>query len=269
MRLPSCETSISPTLVVWSLLIGIGSTSGCASAVADVRWQMTARSWSARCNEKKYCPPRTRGTLIRSERMRPERRDLIAARDGRCPSSDWVYLFCASIQARVSGLCWSSSQRYGSTISTPWRVSRTLSVRVGGAATFFAAPLALATGAAPATASAKPSNHEIVRLDLIEDLLVMNAAVCCDERLTPESGIPEAQIRGGARRARSRLCRDRRRWCGPYSGSGRWSRVTVRHRVVLPALCPSSCRSGETGRRAGLKIPFGSPRVRVRLPPPA
>src|SRR6185503_11640408 len=196
MRLPSCETSISPTLVVWSLLIGIGSTSGCASAVADVRWQMTARSWSARCNEKKYCPPRTRGTLIRSERMRPERRDLIAARDGRCPSSDWVYLFCASIQARVSGLCWSSSQRYGSTISTPWRVSRTLSVRVGGAATFFAAPLALAAGAAPAIASARPSNHEIVRVDLIEDLLVMHAATRCAERLTPESGIPKAQIRG-------------------------------------------------------------------------
>ena len=29
------------------------------------------------------------------------------------------------------------------------------------------------------------------------------------------------------------------------------------------------CRSGETGRRAGLKIPFGSHRVGVRLPPPA
>jgi hypothetical protein len=28
-------------------------------------------------------------------------------------------------------------------------------------------------------------------------------------------------------------------------------------------------RSGETGRRAGLKIPWGSPPVRVRFPPPA
>src|SRR5262245_49058664 len=32
---------------------------------------------------------------------------------------------------------------------------------------------------------------------------------------------------------------------------------------------PFECRSGETGRRAGLKIPFGSPRVWVRPPPPA
>jgi hypothetical protein len=32
----------------------------------------------------------------------------------------------------------------------------------------------------------------------------------------------------------------------------------------------SACRrSGETGRRAGLKIPWGSPPVRVRFPPPA
>jgi hypothetical protein len=29
------------------------------------------------------------------------------------------------------------------------------------------------------------------------------------------------------------------------------------------------CRSGETGRRAGLKIPWGSPPVWVRFPPPA
>jgi hypothetical protein len=32
---------------------------------------------------------------------------------------------------------------------------------------------------------------------------------------------------------------------------------------------PSQCRSGETGRRAGLKIPWGSLPVRVRPPPPA
>ena len=30
-----------------------------------------------------------------------------------------------------------------------------------------------------------------------------------------------------------------------------------------------TCRSGETGRRAGLKIPWGSPPVWVRFPPPA
>src|SRR5215472_13542751 len=35
-------------------------------------------------------------------------------------------------------------------------------------------------------------------------------------------------------------------------------------------VCPSHpCRSGETGRRAGLKIPWGLLPVRVRFPPPA
>ncbi len=42
-----------------------------------------------------------------------------------------------------------------------------------------------------------------------------------------------------------------------------------RHRVSSPSAASFECRSGETGRRAGLKIPFGSHRVRVRPPPPA
>src|SRR5215471_10655590 len=167
MRFPSYETSISPTLVVWSLLIGSGSTSVCASAVGDERRQMTARSWSARWSVKKHWPPRTRGTLIRSERMRLERRVRIAGSDGRCASSDCVYWFWASIQARVSGLCWSSSQRYGSTISTPCRVSRTLSVRVGGgAATFWAS--APAACSATAVASVRMSGQGRFRAVLIE-----------------------------------------------------------------------------------------------------
>src|SRR5262245_5563611 len=183
MRLPSCETSISPTLVVWSLLIGSGSTSGCASAFSDVRRQITARSWSARCNVKKYWPPHARGTLIRSERIRLSRRVRMAGNDGRWASSDWVYLFWASIQARVSGLCWSSSQRYGSTMSTPWRVSWTLSVRVeGGAGTFCAASLALAAGAATAVASARPSKQ--IRVSVMEETLVVNVAARADDRLT-------------------------------------------------------------------------------------
>ena len=38
----------------------------------------------------------------------------------------------------------------------------------------------------------------------------------------------------------------------------------------LACLAPIlTCRSGETGRRAGLKIPWGSPPVWVRFPPPA
>src|SRR5215471_6008371 len=184
MRFPSYETSISPTLVVWSLLIGSGSTSVCASAVGDERRQMTARSWSARWSVKKHWPPRTRGTLIRSERMRLERRVRIAGSDGRCASSDCVYWFWASIQARVSGLCWSSSQRYGSTMSTPWRVSWTLSVRVeGGAGTFCAASLALSAGAATAVASAKPNKQEI-RANVMEETLVVNVVARADDRLT-------------------------------------------------------------------------------------
>src|SRR5215471_15582224 len=171
MRLPSCETSISPTLVVWSLLMGSGSTSGCGSAVSDVRRQITARSWSARCSVKKYWPAHTFGTPMRSERMRPPRRVRMAGNDGRWASSDWVYLFWASIQARVSGLCWSSSQRYGSTMSTPWRVSWTLSVRVGGgAATFCAAPLA---AWALDVASARARRHDIVRANLIEGVILI------------------------------------------------------------------------------------------------
>src|SRR5262249_13999513 len=48
-----------------------------------------------------------------------------------------------------------------------------------------------------------------------------------------------------------------------------------RGRCILPFPRPrpaglvSQSRSGETGRRAGLKIPWGLPPVRVRFPPPA
>jgi hypothetical protein len=40
-------------------------------------------------------------------------------------------------------------------------------------------------------------------------------------------------------------------------------------RVPVSAFPSPTCRSGEIGRRAGLKIPWGSPPVWVRFPPPA
>src|SRR5262245_3919357 len=58
----------------------------------------------------------------------------MAPRTGRGSSRAWAYLFCASIQARVSGAPWSSSQRYGSTRVTPCSVSFTSSRRVTGGA---------------------------------------------------------------------------------------------------------------------------------------
>src|SRR5262245_41588895 len=44
-----------------------------------------------------------------------------------------VNFICESIQARVSGLSWLSSQRYGSVTETPWSVSVTASTLVLGA----------------------------------------------------------------------------------------------------------------------------------------
>ena len=57
-----------------------------------------------------------------------------------------------------------------------------------------------------------------------------------------------------------------RRLAGPEAPTASTSsRETTSRRIEAP-LCR---RSGETGRRAGLKIPWGSPPVRVRFPPPA
>src|SRR6185312_10943504 len=48
-----------------------------------------------------------------------------------------VYAFCSSIHLRVSGLFWSSSQRYGSVMLTPCKVSLTSTLLVsGGLGTF-------------------------------------------------------------------------------------------------------------------------------------
>ena len=64
-------------------------------------------------------------------------------------------------------------------------------------------------------------------------------------------------------------------WSGRTSRGGRGGR-NLCAKWLSPAKLggilqdsPTSGRSGETGRRAGLKIPWGSPPVRVRFPPPA
>src|SRR5215467_12321139 len=78
----------------------------------------------------------------------------------RMPS---LYAFCASIQARVSGLFWSSSQRYGSTISTPCTISFTsFTVVLGGSAEGALASLG-SLSAVPAAAKTRREESRISR----------------------------------------------------------------------------------------------------------
>ncbi len=82
-------------------------------------------------------------------------------------------------------------------------------------------------------------------------------------RLTLELSSRSSAFRARGRRSR-RPAVPRRRWNGrqaPSSG--------LRHPACYTRSHPILGRSGETGRRAGLKIPWGSPPVWVQFPPPA
>src|SRR6185503_4311438 len=79
------------------------------------------------------------------------------------------------------------------------------------------------------------------------------------------------RVRGGERATPAHRGVDRSR-AGPGPG-GPGRRIAQKNTDTSAYTSESfvwpACRSGETGRRAGLKIPWGSPPVWVRFPPPA
>ena len=84
---------------------------------------MDASSSPARRSVKSSYSPALFGEPTAGVSISSRSRRRAQSRSGGSPTISSAYSFWRSMKARVSGLSWSSSQRYGSSNSTPWSVS--------------------------------------------------------------------------------------------------------------------------------------------------